>query len=58
MLCYLGLTNYADLLSDALYEVLTVQRVHTSDIGGTNTSSEVIDAMISNLKRMTLKKKW
>lgn len=56
MLCYLGLTSYADLLSDALYEVLTVQRIHTADIGGTNSSSEVIEAMINNLKRMMNKK--
>lgn len=53
MLCYLGLTTYADLLFDALYESLTVQRIHTADIGGKNTSSEVIDTMIDNIRRAT-----
>ncbi|KAL3124717.1 hypothetical protein niasHT_001554 [Heterodera trifolii] len=48
MLRYLELHDYADKLSDALYKALTEQRTHTPDIGGTNHSTEVVQAVINN----------
>lgn len=52
MLRYLELDDYANRLSDALYVALTEQRMHTPDIGGGRcTTSEVIDAVMENLRR-------
>ncbi|KAI3415765.1 hypothetical protein GPALN_005349 [Globodera pallida] len=50
MLRFLELHTYADKLSDALYSALTEQRTHTPDIGGTNHSTEVVQAVIDNYK--------
>ncbi|CAD5210488.1 unnamed protein product [Bursaphelenchus okinawaensis] len=50
LLRYLELDSYADRLSDAVYHALTVQNVHTPDIGGNNKSSEVINAVLQYLK--------
>lgn len=50
MLRYLELHEHADRLSDALYRALTEQRTHTPDVGGSNRTSEVIQAIIDNLK--------
>ena len=50
MLRYLELHEYADALSDALYRALTEQKKHTQDIQGTSKSSEVVQAVIDNLR--------
>lgn len=34
MLKYLGLNNYANLISDSLFVALTERHVHTVDVGG------------------------
>lgn len=34
MLKYLGLDNYANLISDSLFIALTERHMHTADIGG------------------------
>ncbi|VDN51045.1 unnamed protein product [Dracunculus medinensis] len=47
---YLHLDTYADLISHALYKSLTVQGMHTKDIGGDKKLSEVIEAIIDNLR--------
>jgi isocitrate dehydrogenase (NAD+) len=47
---YVELHDYADKLSDALFKALTVQKIHTPDIGGQNKASELVDAVISNLR--------
>lgn len=52
MLRYLELHKHANTLSDALYYVLNVENVHTPDIGGTNKSSEVVEAVIKHLKKI------
>ncbi|KAH7728339.1 Protein IDHG-2 [Aphelenchoides avenae] len=48
---YLELHDYADKLSDALFKALTEQRIHTQDIGGENRSSELVQAVIDNVKQ-------
>ncbi|KAE9550355.1 hypothetical protein FO519_006438 [Halicephalobus sp. NKZ332] len=50
MLRYLEHDNLADKLSDALLEALTVQKLHTSDIGGNCKASELINGVIENLR--------
>lgn len=50
MLRYLRLDSHADRISDAIYEVLNVKKIHTSDIGGQRKSSEVVKAVIDSLK--------
>lgn len=37
MLKYLGLDNYANLISDSLFIALTERHMHTADIGGKST---------------------
>lgn len=49
LLAYLGLTEYADLISDALFKALAVDRVHTRDIGGQARSSELVQAVLHHI---------
>lgn len=50
MLRYLELDADANRLSDALFDALTIQKMHTPDIGGRNRSSELVEAVMENLK--------
>jgi isocitrate dehydrogenase (NAD+) len=50
MLRYLEHDKDADRLSDALFKTLTVDKLHTADIGGNAKSSEIIDSMLKNLE--------
>lgn len=52
MLRYLELHSDANRLSDALFEALTQQKMHTPDIGGEKKSSEIIEQVIENLKKL------
>jgi isocitrate dehydrogenase (NAD+) len=49
MLRYLEYDIVADQLSDALFKALTIDKLHTADIGGNAKSSELVDAMLKNL---------
>uniref|UniRef100_A0AC35FUL5 Isocitrate dehydrogenase [NAD] subunit, mitochondrial n=2 Tax=Panagrolaimus sp. PS1159 TaxID=55785 RepID=A0AC35FUL5_9BILA len=51
MLRYLNYNEYADLISDALFDTLTVQRVHTQDIGGTAKASELVKSLLENIEK-------
>jgi isocitrate dehydrogenase (NAD+) len=51
MLRYLGYHEHADLISDALFETLTVQRIHTQDIGGTAKASELVGSLLQNIEK-------
>uniref|UniRef100_A0A7E4VVL1 Isocitrate dehydrogenase [NAD] subunit, mitochondrial n=1 Tax=Panagrellus redivivus TaxID=6233 RepID=A0A7E4VVL1_PANRE len=51
MLCYLGYYNDANLISDCLFRTLTVQRVHTADIGGKATASELVTSVLENIEK-------
>jgi isocitrate dehydrogenase (NAD+) len=50
LLCYLGLNDHANLISDALFRALTEQRVHTKDIGGEAKTHEIVDAVLVNIE--------
>ena len=52
MLRFLGYNEYSDLLCDALYETLTVQRVHTRDIGGDAAASKLVATMLENVEKI------
>ncbi|KAF7625967.1 Isocitrate dehydrogenase [NAD] subunit, mitochondrial [Meloidogyne graminicola] len=51
MLRYLGLDEYADKMSDALFTALTKQKLHTPDIGGSCHSSDIVEAVIELLEK-------
>ena len=50
MLDHLKLTAEADLLMQAITDVLSAGKIRTPDIGGTSTTSEVTDAVIAALR--------
>ncbi|GAB1603340.1 isocitrate dehydrogenase [NAD] subunit gamma, mitochondrial-like isoform X1 [Argonauta hians] len=53
MLDYLGCTSHATIIRDSVMNVLTSQKIHTPDVGGTSTTTEVINAIIDDLKPKT-----
>lgn len=52
MLRYLELHEYANKVSDALFQALTEQHMHTPDIGGSNKTSDLIQAVIDNIRKI------
>ncbi|CAI4231602.1 unnamed protein product [Auanema sp. JU1783] len=52
MLRYLGCHYHANLISDALWMSLVTQQVHTSDVGGTAKTSELIDTTLRNIEQL------
>ncbi|CEF63640.1 Isocitrate dehydrogenase [NAD] subunit gamma, mitochondrial [Strongyloides ratti] len=50
MLHYLGLHDYAHLISDALFDAIVVKQIHTRDIGGTAKTSDVVNAVMRNIE--------
>ncbi|CEF71457.1 Isocitrate dehydrogenase [NAD] subunit gamma, mitochondrial [Strongyloides ratti] len=50
MLHYLGLNEYANLISDALFDAIVTKRLHTKDIGGTAKTSDVVNAVMRNIE--------
>uniref|UniRef100_A0A0N5B7K9 Isocitrate dehydrogenase [NAD] subunit, mitochondrial n=1 Tax=Strongyloides papillosus TaxID=174720 RepID=A0A0N5B7K9_STREA len=50
MLHYLGLTDYANLISDALFDAIVTKRLHTKDVGGTAKTSDVVNAVMRNIE--------
>ncbi|KAK6755849.1 hypothetical protein RB195_014315 [Necator americanus] len=48
---YLGLDRHANLVSDSLYRTLVEKRIHTSDIGGTAKTSEVIASVLEFIEK-------
>lgn len=55
LLCYLGLNDHANLISDAMFKALTVRGLHTSDIGGSAKTHEVVDAVMENIEEQMRK---
>lgn len=50
MLRYLGYSIHADIISDSLFRVLVEDRLHTPDIGGNSTTSQMIDAIFRHME--------
>ncbi|XP_031629138.1 isocitrate dehydrogenase [NAD] subunit gamma, mitochondrial isoform X2 [Contarinia nasturtii] len=49
MLYYLGHKTYADAISNAIRKTIVEDRIHTPDLGGNNTSSDVIQNILNRL---------
>ncbi|RCN49019.1 hypothetical protein ANCCAN_04896 [Ancylostoma caninum] len=58
MLRYLGLEQHANLVSDSLYRTLVEKRIHTPDIGGAATTTEVIDSVLEFIEQEMEESKW
>lgn len=52
MLRYLGCHYHANIISDALWRALVEQKIHTKDIGGQNTASDVVNATLINIEKL------
>lgn len=50
MLRYLGMDNYANVISDAVFRALTEQHIHTPDIGGSAKASELVQQVLHNIE--------
>ncbi|KAF8375609.1 idhg-1 [Pristionchus pacificus] len=51
MLRYLGYSVHADIISDSLFRVLVEDRLHTPDIGGNSSTSQMIDALFRHMEQ-------
>lgn len=51
MLNHLGHTQHAKLISDAIYQTVVEDKIYTSDLGGTASSTDVIDNMYKILAK-------
>uniref|UniRef100_A0A0K8TU98 Putative isocitrate dehydrogenase alpha subunit n=1 Tax=Tabanus bromius TaxID=304241 RepID=A0A0K8TU98_TABBR len=49
MLNHLGHTEHAKVISDAVYQTLCVDKIHTADLGGTASSTDIIDNILKIL---------
>jgi isocitrate dehydrogenase (NAD+) len=45
MLRHLGKTSHAQLISDAIHHTLSTAKIHTFDVGGGHSTTEVIAAI-------------
>ncbi|GMT29409.1 hypothetical protein PFISCL1PPCAC_20706, partial [Pristionchus fissidentatus] len=52
MLRYIGCHKQANIISDALWLALTEQGIHTSDIGGSARTTELVEATLKNIERI------
>jgi len=50
LLDHLGYKYHADLVKNAVYNTVNVDRVHTADLGGNATSSEVVQNVLRHIK--------
>jgi len=50
LLNHLGLKYHSDLIKAAVYETVNVDKVHTSDLGGSATSMDVVQNVINHVK--------
>lgn len=55
MLRYLGKTKHAQLIQEGIHHTLAVEKIQTPDIGGSNTTSDLItsikDYIVQNLSK-------
>ncbi|CAD6184321.1 unnamed protein product [Caenorhabditis auriculariae] len=52
MLRYLDCHYHANLISDALWKTLVEQRVHTRDLGGQHSASDVVNCTLQNVEKI------
>lgn len=53
LLEYLKLDSYAQIVRDAIYKAVNVEKLHTPDLGGKATTSDVADYIINEVKSQT-----
>jgi isocitrate dehydrogenase (NAD+) len=53
LLEYLELHNYAKVVRDSIYNTINVAKIHTPDLGGHNTTTDVVNYMIDEVKART-----
>lgn len=51
MLNYLKKNSHAELIRNAIRKTLVIDKIHTPDIGGKNTSDEMVERIKENIKR-------
>ena len=53
LLQYLDLHDYAEIVRDATDKAINVERLHTPDLGGTCSTTDVVDFVIGEVKSAT-----
>ncbi|RWS17323.1 isocitrate dehydrogenase [NAD] subunit gamma: mitochondrial-like protein [Dinothrombium tinctorium] len=53
LLEYIGLDKYSNVLRNSIDKVLNVEKIHTPDLGGSNSTTDVIDFLIDDVKAQT-----
>lgn len=53
LLTYLELNQYATILRNSIDRVVNVAKIHTPDLGGSNSTTDVVDYIIHDVKAQT-----
>lgn len=53
LLHYLGLDKHAQIIGDAIYETVNIDKIHTPDLGGTAGTSDVVDNVLKLVQEKT-----
>lgn len=53
LLDYLQLKSYADIVRDAIYKAINIEKLHTLDMGGNATTSDVVNFIIDDVSSQT-----
>lgn len=49
LLQYLGESDYANLIEKAISKTLSVDQIHTHDLGGSHSEDEVVESIKKNI---------
>lgn len=58
MLEHLGHAQHAKMIRAAIYKTVCQERIHTPDLGGAATSSEVVQSIINNIMEQVSHIPW
>lgn len=53
LLEYLKLDDQAEIVRESIYKAINVEKLHTQDMGGTASTSNVVDFIIDDVKTQT-----
>lgn len=53
LLEYLELDKYAQILREAIYDSINTVKLHTPDLGGQNTTKDVVNFILNEVKEKT-----
>ncbi|OTF74774.1 isocitrate dehydrogenase[NAD] subunit gamma, mitochondrial-like [Euroglyphus maynei] len=53
LLDYLQLNSYADIVRDAIYKAINIEKLHTLDMGGNATTTDVVNFIIDEVNSQT-----